>query len=160
MATGKTAVGQILARKLKKKYVSTDTLIEKKERMKISTIFKKKGEDFFRKLETNLLKSLIHKKNLVISCGGGIVLKPKNRNLLKKIGFVVWLKASPEIINSRLGNLKKRPLLNIKDEKERIKKIKSMLALRNPIYKKVANFSVDTSSLSKTDVVNKIISVL
>lgn len=160
MATGKTAAGRALAKKLRKKYVSTDTLVEKKARKKVRTIFRDKGEPYFRGLETAALKSLKGKKNLVISCGGGIVLKPENRQLLKKLGTVVWLKASPEAVNRRLGPLKQRPLLNIKQKHKRLAKIKEMLRDRGPAYKKSAGVSVDTSSLSLAQVVQKIASVI
>lgn len=160
MATGKTAAGRALAEKLGKKYVSTDTLVEKRARKKIRTIFREKGEPYFRGLETAALKSLNGKKNLVISCGGGIVLKPENRILLKKLGTVVWLKASPESVNKRLGPLRQRPLLNIKQKHKRLAKIKEMLRDRDPAYKKSAGVSVDTSSLSLARVVQKIASVI
>ncbi len=160
MATGKTAVGRALAKKLKKKYVSTDTLVEKMSGTKISTIFKKKGEPYFRSLETSVLKSLKNKKKVVLSCGGGIVIKPVNRSLLRKLGTVIWLKASPEKINGRLGQLKQRPLLNIKGRSQRIKKIKEMLASRKPLYEKSANIAIDTDTLSIPRVVSKIASML
>lgn len=160
MATGKTAVGRALAKKLKKRYVSTDTLIEKRSGTKISTIFEKKGETHFRSLETLVLKSLKNKKEMVLSCGGGIVIKPVNRSLLRKLGTVIWLKASPEKINGRLGQLKQRPLLNIKDRSQRIKKIKEMLASRKPFYEKSSNISIDTDTLSIPRVVSKIASML
>lgn len=160
MATGKTAVGKALAKKLRKKYVSTDTLIEKKAKQRIKTIFKDRGEEYFRELETTALKSLKGKKNLVVSCGGGIVIKPANRALLKKLGTVIWLKASPEKINSRLGPLKQRPLLNIKDENKRMKKIKEMLKYRDPLYKKSSRVLIDTNSLGLSQVASKIASMI
>jgi len=160
MATGKTAVGKVLAKKLKAKYVSTDTLVEKRAKQKIKAIFKEKGEDHFRRLETLVLKSLKGKKNMVISCGGGIVIKPANRALLRKLGVVIWLKASPEIINSRLGSLKQRPLLNIREKSKRMKKIREMLKFRDSLYKKSSHISIDTSSLGLSQAVRKIASVI
>lgn len=160
MATGKTAVGQKLARKLKAKYVSTDTLIEKKAKKKIKTIFAEKGEQYFRGLETQALLSLKDKKGLVVSCGGGIVLKPGNRALLRKLGKVIWLKAGPDTINKRLGPLKQRPLLNIRDKEERVKTIKRMLSSRNPLYEKSAHISIDTDPLPLAKVASQIASMI
>lgn len=148
MATGKTAVGRALARKLKKKYISTDALIEKKARKKIRTIFRESGEAHFRGLETKALRSLKGKKGLVVSCGGGIVLRPENRALLKKAGTVVWLKASPDAVNARLGKLKQRPLLDISDTGERLKKIRRMMKDREALYRSVCDRAVDTDRLS------------
>ena len=160
MATGKTAVGQALAKKLKAKYISTDTLVEKKAKKKIKTIFAEKGEPYFRSLETQALLSLKNKKGLVVSCGGGIVLKPGNRTLIKKSGKVIWLKASPDTINRRLGPLRQRPLLNIRDKEERIKMIKRMLSSRSSLYKKAAHISIDTDALPLAKVASQIASMI
>lgn len=160
MATGKTAVGRTLAKKLRKKYVSTDILIERVAKRKIKTIFKKNGEEHFRKLETLALRSLKGKKNLVVSCGGGVVIKPENRSLLKKLGLVVWLKASAEAINGRLGPLKQRPLLDIKEKGKRMRKIRKMLKYRTPLYKTSAHVFVDTDMLGISQVAEKIASVI
>lgn len=160
MASGKTAVGQRLAKRLKKKYVSTDSLIERALKMKIHTIFKLKGEKFFRKKETQILRTLLNRNNMVLATGGGIVIKPQNRKMLKKIGVVVWLKASPKIIDKRLGNLKNRPLLNIKDAKQRLNKISSMLKERKKFYSESADISINTDKLDIKTIVDKIITVL
>ena len=160
MASGKTAVGRILAKKLGKKYVSTDTLIEKKAKKKIRTIFREKGEGLFRKLETGILISVSKKKGLVISCGGGIVLKPENRRVLKRTGTCVWLKASPLTVNARLGSLKTRPLLNIPDKIKRLAKIKQLMSARSRHYKAASNLEVDTDRLNVQKTASMIISGL
>ena len=157
MATGKTAVGHLLAKKMKMKYVSTDSLVEKRAECKISTIFKKHGEAYFRLLETKAIRSLNKKTGCVISCGGGIILKSVNRKILKSLGKIIWLKAKPEIINKRLKSLRQRPLLNIDDDKKRLVEIKKILSARNPIYSKVSDHVIDTSSLTLNGVVDKII---
>ena len=146
MATGKTSVAKALAKKLKFKYISTDDLVEKNAGMKISKIFKKHGEKYFRDLETKVLLSLKNVKDSVISCGGGIVLKPQNVKGIKKLGTVFLLKASAASINSRLGALKNRPLLNIKDDKKRMTEIKRVLKIRAPFYQKTADHVIDTDS--------------
>ncbi|MFA5097396.1 MAG: shikimate kinase [Candidatus Margulisiibacteriota bacterium] len=148
MATGKTAVGKALAKKLKFKYVSTDDLAEKAAGMKIPEIFKKYGEKRFRKIETKVLSALKKSQNAVISCGGGIVISAGNRKALKKLGTVVLLKASPAVINSRLGRLKNRPILDIKNQKERLAQIKRLLKKREDYYKKAKNFTIDTAGLT------------
>jgi len=153
MATGKTVVGQRLAKKLGMKYISTDTLVEKAARKKISSIFRDNGEKHFRELETKALMSLKGKKGLVVACGGGIVLKAANRAMLKKLGKVFLLTAAPETINKRLKKLSQRPLLDIKDGKKRVRLIASMLKERNSLYKKAADAVIDTEGKSVAQVV-------
>ncbi len=156
MATGKTEVGKALSKKLGLKYISTDDLIERKAKSKIKTIFIKKGEPYFRDLETKALKGLLKTKGALVSCGGGIVIRPENRRLLKKIGTVVLLKARPETVDRRLKDLKQRPLLNIRNKNERLKKISAMLSERSTFYKKAADITVNTDLLTIKGVVNKI----
>lgn len=156
MATGKTAVGRILAKKLKKRYVSTDTAIEEKAGKRIKTIFKLFGEAHFRSLETEALVSLSKKKGLVVSCGGGIVTRPENIRLLRKRGIVVWLKASPATVNKRLKSLGSRPLLDIKDEKARMKKILSMLSKRSGLYRRASHYSVVTDNDTPSRIASRI----
>ncbi len=156
MATGKTAVGKLLAKKLKMKYVSTDSLVEKLAAKKISKIFELFGEEHFRTLETKVLSELKPGSSYIISCGGGIVLKEKNVALLKQHGLVIWLKATPEAINSRLKDISSRPLLNITDPVKRLKEIKNRLKVRAKYYKNAADFSLDTTNLDPTQVANAI----
>lgn len=157
MASGKSAVGLCLAKKLKLKYLSIDTLIEKEAKCKISTIFKNQGQFIFRELETKALLSLIKKRNLVIACGGGIILREENRAALKKIGTVIWLRAKAKTINKRLKCLKQRPLLDIKNNKERMSIIKKTLRKRYPLYKDSANYVIQTDDLKVHEVADKII---
>lgn len=157
MATGKTAVGHALAKKLKMKYLSTDSLIEKRAKSKISSIFKDKGELVFRDLETNILRSLGKTENAVIACGGGIILKSINRKLLKSLGKVFLLKAHPQVINKRLRSLKQRPLLNIREDKKRMAEIRKILKIRDKHYKQTADYIIDTTNLSINQAARKII---
>ena len=158
MATGKTAVGKALAKKLKFKYVSTDDIVEKLAKMKIPEIFEKYGERRFRELETKVLASLKKRKNSVISCGGGIVLKPGNICKIKKLGTVFLLKASAKSIDSRLGNLKNRPLLNIRDSRKRIAEIRKILKIRASFYLNAADHTVRTDTVPLNVVAGRICS--
>jgi len=160
MATGKTAVGQLLAKKLKLQYIPTDEMIEKNSGMKISKIFEEEGEEYFRGLETQTLLSLKDSDKSVVSCGGGIVLRQQNIEMLRSLGLVVWLKASPIAINSRLGDIKKRPLLNIPDRGARLDKIEQMLASRDKLYKKAAHVTIDTSNRTIDQVVSEITALI
>jgi shikimate kinase len=120
MGTGKTAVGRELAKLLDMKLVDVDAEVEKSEKMKISRIFETSGEGHFRDLETAAIKRLAAGRNLVISTGGGAVLREENMEVLRKTGIVFCLSASPETILSRTSGSKDRPLLNVKDPLQRI----------------------------------------
>jgi len=154
MGSGKTAVGQELARQLKLKYLDTDILIEKSGGKKISEIFAQKGEEHFRKLETEVVKALEDYDGFVVSTGGGIVLKEENVKMLKKAGPLVLLWAEPEAVIKRIGHQRHRPLLAVDDPAAEAKKI---LGQRKPIYQKAADFTVDTSNLKIEEVVSEII---
>jgi len=154
MGSGKTVVGHELAQKLGFEYLDTDELIEKQSSTSISQIFSEKGEEHFRELETQVLQDLKSKDKLVISTGGGMVLKPENVKILKGIGSLVLLWANPEKIYSRVKDEPHRPLLKVEDPKAKIEEI---LKFREPIYKKVADLVVDTSNLSVEQVVEEIL---
>jgi len=144
MGTGKTSSGKELARMTRRRFIDIDELIERKEKISIRDIFSRYGEDSFRKLETKYLKEVSKKDNLVVACGGGIVVKESNISLMKKTGFIVCLKASVNVILKRTACYTHRPLLNVKDQKQMIK---ALLCKRKPFYSK-ADITLDTSRLS------------
>ena len=153
MGSGKSAVGQKLAKELTLDYLDTDQLIEKTEKMSINEIFTRKGESSFRDLETNVIKTLRDYDNFVISTGGGMVLRPENVKMLKEIGLLVLLWAEPEVIYQRVKSETRRPLLKVADPLAEINKI---LGQRGPIYSQVADHKVDTSKLSVEAIVAEV----
>lgn len=153
MGSGKSAVGQKLAKELALAYLDADQLIEKTEEMSINDIFAKKGEPYFRDLETNVLKTLQDYDNFVISTGGGMVLRQENVKILKEIGPLVWLFAQPEVIYQRVKNETQRPLLKVADPLAEIIKI---LGEREPIYRRVADHKVDSSNLSVDETIAEV----
>ncbi|PIW33953.1 MAG: shikimate kinase [Elusimicrobia bacterium CG_4_10_14_0_8_um_filter_37_32] len=155
MASGKSAVGKELAKRLKMDFVDTDNLIEEREGMEISRIFREKGESYFRDVETKIVKEVAEYKNSVIATGGGVVLKEENMRALRKNGTIICLSTNPATILKRTSRNQLRPLL----EGEREKKIKDLLAFRAPYYQK-ADFTVDTSDLTVEQTVEKIIKFL
>ena len=156
MGTGKSKIGKRLATELRMGYLDTDELIEKREKDSISAIFKKRGEEYFRRLETKVVKEVALLDNFVISTGGGVVLREGNIRLLKKNAFIVCLFASPEVILKRTEGDDNRPLLEVNNQKKRIEEL---LALRKPYYEK-AGLRVDTSALNSEGVVEEIIESL
>jgi shikimate kinase len=145
MGTGKTAVGDVLAKKLNKKLVELDSLIEQRAKKSIASIFKEDGEITFRQLEIEVTKEVATGKNQVIACGGGIVLNKINIDRLKEEAVVVYLMASPEVIEARVspdGGL--RPLL---DKSNKALAIRELLEFRQPFYERAADIKIDNSKL-------------
>jgi shikimate dehydrogenase len=134
-ASGKTSLGKRVASALGMDFIDTDALIEKNEGATISDIFKSKGEEYFRTLETETLKSIAGRQGrpTVLSVGGGTPLREENRKLLREIGYVVFVDRPLYSIRRNAGNNDKRPLL--KDEES----LRKLYAERRPIYRKVSH---------------------
>ncbi len=145
MGSGKSAVGRLVAKRLRFRFVDTDALIVERAGMPISDIFAQLGEEHFRDLETAVLESLGNARQCVISTGGGAVVKERNHAILKSLGFVVWLTASEEVIFERVARNDKRPLLQTANPRETISQL---LAVRRPLYESVADFTLDTTTFS------------
>lgn len=146
MGTGKTAVGQALARKLGMKFIELDRLIEEQAGKKIAEIFRAQDETAFRELEIEATRQIAGEKNAVIACGGGIVLNKINIDRLREDAIMVYLTASPQTILKRVAGEKgQRPLLAVDDQ---LKTITDMLKFRKPYYERSADITVNTSRLS------------
>jgi len=156
MGAGKTVVGQALANRLGLGFLDLDEVIEQREKRPIAQIFQESGEAYFRQLEKSLVTEFSRKENLVIACGGGVVLDQDNIINLKQKGIVVYLKAGPEVILERTKGYLYRPLLNVPDPK---KKIEELLNFREPLYQQ-ADFIVDTSMKDISQVVEEIIKII
>ena len=152
MGTGKTTIAKMLSEKCGMQYVSTDELVEKREKTTISEIFMNEGEPHFRKLEKDAVRFASGMNNVVIDAGGGAILDPENVQNLKKGGIMVCLFAKPETILERTKNYKHRPLLNVENP---IGKIRELLAERKGSYEK-ADFEIDTSSMKAASCVEEI----
>jgi shikimate kinase len=155
MASGKSAVGRRLARRLGKRFVDLDALIEKRERMKIHEIFEEKGEPYFRAVEKRLLKEVLQSDGQVIATGGGAVLDADSLRLLKKRSLLICLTAAPEVLLARANSGQARPLL----EGGRMNRVEELLRVRKPAYDQ-AHLCVDTTTLSAAGVVDKIDALL
>ncbi len=155
MGTGKTVVAKLLAEKTGMKYVSTDKMIESREKKTIKTIFKEKGEEYFRKIEKEIVKNVSSGSGQIIDAGGGVVLDGENMKNLKFSGIVVCLWADPGVIHKRTAKYRTRPLLNVPDPEGRIKEL---MDLRRPLYEQ-ADFQVDTSTLDAAGVAEQIMKV-
>ena len=155
MGVGKSTLGKIVAKKQGLEFVDTDVNIEENCSMKISEIFKKKGEKFFRtEEEKESLKSL-KKNNCVIALGGGAFINNTVRNNILKNAVSMWLDIDLKTLNKRIKWNKKRPLLNKENNQEQINKLYSE---RKDIYK-LANHKIACGKLSKKNIAKKIIAL-
>ncbi len=155
MGTGKTAVGKVLAERLDKEFVELDSLIEQKAGKTIPEIFNQDDEVTFRELEIEATREVAERKNTVIACGGGVVLKEINIERLRKECIIVYLTASPGVILKRtLSNENERPLLEVSNKAQRIQEL---LRFRKPFYERAADIKIDTSKLDISSAVEQII---
>lgn len=158
MGAGKTTVGEALAKKKQIPFLDTDQLIEKKAGMTISRIFETQGEEAFRKMETSVLEDLLERDDqTVISVGGGLPLRDENRELLWKLGTVVYLQVKPETVLKRLKGDNTRPMLQGGEAGERVR---SLLEYRTPLYQKAANLVVDVDDKTVSKIAEEIIELL
>jgi len=153
MGVGKTTVGKRLAKKLNYAFVDIDKIIEMQEGESIGSIFKNKGEDFFRKLETQQTLKELKKGKSVISLGGGAFLNSSIRQYSKKHSISFWLDVPIEILIKRLKKSKNRPVLGKEKTDGSIKKI---YFIRKKFYNK-ADYRIRCKTLTLKQVIEKIL---
>ena len=154
MGAGKTTIGKLLSNQLGFNFTDLDRKIEEKSGVKINTIFEIEGEEGFREREYLALNEALAEEKVVISTGGGVVVKDINRSLIHKSeAMVVYLKSSLDILVGRLKNDKTRPMLD-KDNKQL--SLQKLLSEREPLYENLADFIIDTSYLKTNDVLKMI----
>ncbi len=153
MGVGKSTLGKMVAEKLELAFIDTDIKIEEKCSMKISEIFKNKGEKFFRMVEEKEVLKSLKKNNCVIALGGGAFLNKTVRNHILKDAVSIWLDVNLKILNKRIKWNNKRPLL---DKKNSQKKINELYAQRKNIYK-LANYKINCNNSDKESILEKII---
>lgn len=157
MGAGKSTVAQELKNRLGFPVVEMDARIAEQEGMSIPDIFEKKGEPYFRKLETELLESFTADAPAIVSCGGGAAMREENVAAMHRGGVTVLLKASPETILERVKDNDDRPLLRGKKNTSDIQKLMDQ---RYPKYEAAADIAVDTSGLTVPEVCDAILSEL
>lgn len=158
MGCGKTTLGKKLSYKERIPLLDTDRMIEQKQGMSVSEIFAKKGEGAFRTMETECLKEIEgYSEKYIISAGGGLPIKEENRELLRKLGNVIYLRAKPETIYGRLKNDTTRPLLRGDDPEE---KIRTMIGERGPVYELASDHIVDVDEKGQETVMEEILEIL
>ena len=157
MGAGKTTIGIKIAELTGRRWYDTDGIIVDRYG-KISDVFEYYGEAYFRKLETEIVKELVLKDELVISTGGGLVLKKENNELLQKNGKIVFLRAKVETLANRLKIDENRPLLQSSTESIR-DRLARLMQERAPIYEMVADYIVDVDGKTCEEIAKEILAL-
>lgn len=156
MGAGKTTVGRRCAARLERGFVDTDDLVEANTGVSVTEIFERDGEAVFREHERAAVRDACASPvPLVIACGGGAVLDPDSRALLRERGTVVWLRASPAVLGARVGSGKDRPLLV--GEAGAVPTLERLAILRAPAYEAAADVVVDTDDCSVAEVAEHVV---
>ena len=154
MGSGKSTIGRLISKKLSKKFVDIDDIIEEETNMKINEIFLKKGEIFFRNLEEKITLKFLDNYNIIISLGGGAFINDRIRKEVLKNNLSFWLNWNAYTLLDRIKKSKKRPLaFNINETK-----LVELIVNRSKIYSK-AKFKINCQKLSKKEITKKIISL-
>jgi len=157
MGAGKTTVGRALAKKLDKQFIDSDHEIEARSGVSIPVIFEIEGEAGFRQREADVIRNLTAREDIVLATGGGAILRPENRELLKSRGTVVYLRADINQILQRTAKDKNRPLLQSGDPRQKLEQLSSE---REPLYREVAHIVIDTGRPNISSLVQVILTQL
>jgi shikimate kinase len=158
MGSGKTTVGRRLSEKLGIDFYDADHEIIDKTGVSIDHIFDVEGEDGFRKRESDVLKDLCSKSNIVIATGGGAVILKENRLEISKNGSVVYLSSTVDQILRRISKSKTRPLLENSADKR--KTILDIVEARDPLYREIATIIINTNGKKLNEVIQEILTQL
>ncbi|MFC1757596.1 shikimate kinase [Planctomycetota bacterium] len=160
--TGKTTIGSLLAERLGWSCIDSDVQIEREMGCSIRQIFDSEGEDGFRDRESVVIEKLTRMYKVVLSLGGGAILRERNRMLIGTSGPVVWLTASPEELHRRISDdpasTTQRP--NLTSIGGGLDEIKTVLETRLPLYRKCSDVEIDTEGKLPGEIVDEIINLL
>ncbi|HKF00491.1 MAG TPA: shikimate kinase [Actinomycetes bacterium] len=154
MGAGKTMIGKLVAQALGREFLDTDELVTQAAELPITEIFRREGEDGFRRREQNAIDEAVASPARVIAVGGGAVLSSENRTVLKQAGYLVYLRATPETLAIRLADVTDRPLINAVD---RVGRIRDLLVARGPVYETAGDVAVDTDTITPQQAAEQIV---
>lgn len=154
MGCGKSTVARELQLMCNLKVIEMDQIIEEREGLTIPEIFSLRGESYFRGCETALLRELHDSAGCVVSCGGGVAMRPENVALMKEQGLVILLTARPETILQRVRHGGERPLL---EGRKNIHDISALMESRRPAYEKAADIVIETDGKSAAAIAGEIL---
>lgn len=143
MGAGKTTIGRGLARALGREFIDLDHELEARCGVRVPVIFEIEGEAGFRRREAAALEECTQRRNIILATGGGAILAEDNRRLLHERGIVVYLRASVDELFRRTCRDRNRPLLATADPRGTLR---DLMTLREPLYKEVADMTVETGA--------------
>lgn len=151
---GKSTVGRHLAKRLRRPFVDSDTVIEQRIARSIRSFFEQEGEAAFRDIESQVIAELCIPQGIVLATGGGATLREANRQELRTHCNVIYLRSTPEELYRRLRHDTQRPLLQVRDP---LARLREMFRERDPLYESVAHFVIDTGRPSVPVLVNALL---
>ncbi|MEB2310191.1 MAG: shikimate kinase [Candidatus Brocadiaceae bacterium] len=159
--TGKATIGKILAQRLGKEFFDADEYLEQKRGKTIKDIFSEGGETLFREIGVQMIAELCRLDDRIIASGGGVILREENVRRLRENGIIILLDADADTLYKRIHEdtqtAQKRPNLTSRGAYD---EIEYLLAYRRPLYDRIADFVINTASLSTHDAANKIIAFI
>lgn len=153
MGAGKTSIGRQLAKRLQRRFVDADHEIEAVTGVRIPTIFEIEGEAGFRDREAHTIANLARQTGLVLATGGGAVIREENRRCLRESGIVVYLRVPPHTLYERTRHDRNRPLLQVENSLQRIEEL---YAQRDPLYREVADITIDGGNCSVSTLAKRV----
>ena len=157
MGSGKTTIGQLLAKRLQLPFIDSDHELERRTGVNVSTIFEVEGELAFRQREAAIIDELSSLQSIVLATGGGAILDPQTRNVLRERGTVIYLHSTAETSYERIRRNRDRPLLMVNDP---LARLRQLYELRHPLYRETAHFVVESYRDRPAAVVHEIASAL
>lgn len=157
MGTGKSTISRALKKELGMECMEMDEIIEEKQGMPIPKIFEKYGEDYFREAESRLLMELRERDNVIVSCGGGVVVRKENIGYMRESGKVVLLSATPQTVYERVKNSTNRPILN---GNMNVEYIGELMEKRREKYQAAADIVIVTDGKRTEEICREIIQKL
>ncbi len=157
MGAGKSTIARTLQRKLSMPLVEMDARIVQEQGMSINDIFAEYGETHFRDLESQLILTLGKEGNTIVSCGGGVVVRPQNVEYMRNGGRIVYLKAQPETIYERVKDSTDRPILN---GHMNVPYIAELMEKRRELYENAADIAIQTDGKSREEIAEEIIAAI
>lgn len=157
MGAGKSTIARTLVREQGCSLVEMDEQIVEEQGMSINEIFEKYGEDHFRDIESRLVEDLGKKKGMVVSCGGGVVVRKENVQNMKSSGKIVFLTATPETVYERVKNSTDRPILN---GHMNVEYIAGLMEKRRALYEEAADLTIATDGKTRDEICREILEKL
>lgn len=153
--SGKSTIGRLLARRLQREYIETDTRIEERAGKPIRVLVSENGWEAFRRYEKAIVSEAATQYNCVIATGGGIVLQEENIKSLKKTGYIVWLSAPVDLLLSRIGNDPDRPFLT--DAETMKEDVERTLAARTLLYRNASDTIINQEGKTTDEIIEEIL---